>query len=145
VSTFGGDPIGTFGDPGFTFNSGVDQFTDDTQTDEPEGDGMANFIHNGDAVDHRPAADVAAGQVVVQGDLVGVAKTAIAANALGALATRGVFDFPKGSGAISAGAVLYWDSAASEATTTASGNTRVGKAVAAAGASGSTVRALLAP
>jgi len=107
---------------------------------------MATFIQDGDAVDYSPGADVAAGEVVVQGDLVGVAKTPIAAGTLGALATRGVFDFPKaGGGAIASGAVLYWDSSGGVATTTASGNKRIGKAVAAAAAADTTVRGLLAP
>jgi len=126
-----------------TFQTGT---TDSTDSDGPEGDGMATFIQDGDAVDYSPGADVAAGEVVVQGDLVGVAKTPIAAGTLGSLATRGVFDFAKAAGgAISAGAVLYWDSSGGVATTTASGNKRIGKAVAAAAAADTTVRGLLAP
>ncbi len=56
---------------------------------------------------------MAAGAVVVQGELIGVAKTPIAANALGALAVAGVFDLPKasGDGGIAAGAEVYWDEA----------------------------------
>jgi len=120
--------------------------TDTTDDNEPEGDGMATFIQDGDAVDYSPGADVAAGEVVVQGDLVGVAKTPIASGTLGSLATRGVFDFAKAAGgAISAGAVLYWDSSNGVATTTASGNKRIGKAVAAAAAADTAVRGLLAP
>jgi len=126
-----------------TFQTGT---TDSTDSDGPEGDGMATFIQDGDAVDFQPAADVAAGEVVVQGDLVGVAKTPIAAGTLGALATRGVFDFPKaGGGAIASGVVLYWDATNGVATTTASGNKRIGKAVAAAAAADTAVRGLLAP
>ena len=70
------------------------------------------FVQRGDAVDYTPDADVASGAVVVQGDLVGVAKLDITANALGALAVTGVFDFPKPTGlntAIAAGAKVYWD------------------------------------
>ena len=62
--------------------------TDTTDDNEPEGDGMATFIQDGDAVDFQPATDVAAGEVVVQGDLVGVAKTPIATGTLGSLATQ---------------------------------------------------------
>lgn len=58
----------------------------------------AVFQHGGNAIDHTPTADVAAGDVVVQGDLIGVAKTPIPANTLGALAVVGVFDFPKANG-----------------------------------------------
>ena len=141
-------PGGDIGD-GFLdtrFDTFQTDTTDSTDSDGPEGDGMATFIQDGDAVDYTPGADVAAGEVVVQGDLVGVAKTPIAAGTLGSLATRGVFDFPKaGAGAIAIGAVLYWDATNGVATTTASGNKRIGKAVAAAAAADTTVRGLLAP
>ncbi len=51
---------------------------------------IATFVHDGNAIDYTPGAAVAAGAVVVQGELIGVAKTAIAANVLGALAVSGV-------------------------------------------------------
>ena len=44
----------------------------------------ATFVQAGDQIDYTPGAAVAAGDVVVQGDLVGVAKQPIAANAPGA-------------------------------------------------------------
>ena len=94
---------------------------------------QATFVHEGSTVDYTPAADVAAGEVVVQGDLVGVAKQPIAAGRLGALAVQGVFDFPKATGAgtaITAGTQLYWDAANQQATATATGNKLIGKAVA---------------
>lgn len=97
-------------------------------------------------VDYTPSVAVAGGDVVVQGDLIGIATRAIAANALGSLATAGVWDFPKDTGsssAITAGAVLYWDAGSEVATTSSSGNKRIGKAVAAAAASASTVRVLI--
>jgi len=34
----------------------------------------AQFIHDGKSIDYTPGADVAAGDVVVQNDLLGVAK-----------------------------------------------------------------------
>ena len=52
----------------------------------------ARYIQSDEVIDYTPTADVAAGQVVVQGDLIGVAKRPIDANALGALAVEGVFD-----------------------------------------------------
>ena len=70
------------------------------------------FVHDGDAIDYTPATDVAAGDVVVQGDLIGAAKMPIAAGTLGALAVEGVFDFPKGDGQMFAGDAAYWDEAA---------------------------------
>jgi len=106
----------------------------------------ATFVQEGDAVDYTPSADVAAGDVVVQGDLVGVAPRPIAANTLGALAVGGVFEFPKATGtgkAIAAGKKVYWDATNKQATETSSGNTFLGKTIAAVGDSDATVRVRL--
>ena len=104
----------------------------------------AQFIHDGDYIDYTPTASVAAGDVVVQGDLVGVAKGDIDANRMGAIAVTGVFDFPKASGvgtAISVGSIVYWDAGAQQATTSsgAGANKELGKTVAAAGDNDTTV------
>jgi predicted RecA/RadA family phage recombinase len=72
----------------------------------------AQFIQDGLNIDHSPGSDVIAGDVIVQGDLIGIAKIDIPANTLGALATTGVFDVPKTTGvgeAIPAGTKVYWD------------------------------------
>ena len=104
----------------------------------------AQYVHGDQLkVDYTPGSAVAAGEVVVQGDLVGVALLAIAASALGALCLTGVFDFAKGSGAIDAGAKLYWDDTANQATATADSNKYLGKCVKAAADGDSTVRAAL--
>jgi len=94
---------------------------------------QGQFIHDGAAIDYTPALAVAAGDVVVQEQLIGVAKMIIAANALGALAVVGVFDFTKTAGtgeAIDAGEKVYWDDASNVVTTTASGLVYLGKCVA---------------
>ncbi|MCK6458128.1 MAG: DUF2190 family protein [Phycisphaerae bacterium] len=104
---------------------------------------QAVFRHEGNPIDYTPGADVAAGDVVVIGELVGVAKLDIKANALGALAVSGVFDFAKATGvgtAISAGANCYWDDANNVATTTATDNKLIGKCVKAAADADATVR-----
>lgn len=106
----------------------------------------AVFQHDGNAIDHTPAADVASGDVVVQGDLIGVAKTPIPANTLGALAVVGVFDFPKATGvgtAITSGTSLFWDEAAQQATSddNAGANKALGKSIADASDNDTTVRA----
>ena len=104
----------------------------------------AIFVQTGDAIDYTPTVDVAAGEVIVLGDLVGVAKQPIKANQLGSLAVSGVFDFEKASGAISVGALVYWDDDDDRvATTVASGNKLLGKAVRAAAAADATVRVRL--
>jgi predicted RecA/RadA family phage recombinase len=105
---------------------------------------QATFIQSGDAIDYTPGSAVAAGDVVVQGDLVGVTKRAIAANALGALAVDGVFDFAKNGGvSYTVGTILYWDDTNNVVTTTASGNKQIGKVVRAAASADTTVRVRL--
>ena len=108
----------------------------------------AQFLHDGKSIDYTPGADVTAGDVVVQGDLIGVVKLDIAADILGALAVEGVFDFPKvtgGGSAIATGALVYWDVADSEAKTDdeLGANKLIGKTVAAAGDDDATVRVRL--
>lgn len=105
----------------------------------------ATFRHEGAAIDYTPGVAVAAGDVVVQGDLIGVANADIPANALGALAVEGVFDFPKATGvgtAITAGANVYWDVGDTEAKedSETGANKLLGKTVAAAGDNDTTVR-----
>ena len=108
----------------------------------------ATFVHDGKAIDYTPGADVSAGDVVVQGDLVAIAKLDIASGALGALAVTGVFDVPKTAGvgeAIGAGLKVYWDVADAVAKTDdeAGANKYLGKTVAAATDSDTTVRVRL--
>ncbi len=106
---------------------------------------QAMFVHDGASIDHTPGADVTAGEVIVQGELVGVAKTPIAANAVGSLAVVGVFDFPKATGvgtAITAGATVYWDDVGDMATIDdgAGVNKLIGKCVMDAADADATVR-----
>jgi predicted RecA/RadA family phage recombinase len=112
----------------------------------------ATFVQDGNNVDYTPLTAVAAGDVVVQGTMAGVARTPIAAGALGALATGGIFDLAKAAIAIEAGAGVYWDTdgdpvggtaGSGAATTTSAGNTFLGWAVAAAADSASAVRTRL--
>jgi len=101
------------------------------------------FVHEGAAVDYTPVADVAAGTVVVQGDLVGITRLDIKAGKLGALAVEGVFDFPKlvGDGIeYPAGDPMYWDEAEQVATQSATGNKLLGKTVRLAGETDDTAR-----
>ena len=106
----------------------------------------AIFIHDGNSIDYTPGANVSAGDVVVQNDLVGIAKLDIVAGKLGALAVTGVFDVPKATGAgtaIAAGAKVYWNATAQQVTTTATGNKYLGKTVRAAADGDATVRVRL--
>jgi predicted RecA/RadA family phage recombinase len=102
---------------------------------------QATFVQDGCALDYSPGAAIAAGDVVVQGDLVGVAKRPIAANELGAIEVEGVFDFAKNTGvAYTVGQILYWDDTNNVVTATATGNKQIGKVIRAAATTDTTVR-----
>lgn len=85
------------------------------------------FLH-GDPVmvDHTPGVAVAAGEVVVIGNVPHVAHAAIAANTLGALAVHGGVYQGLCAAAIGTNVLVYWDNAANRVTTTAAGNTILG-------------------
>ena len=105
----------------------------------------ATFVQDGESIDYTPTAAVAAGDVVLQGDMIGVARTPIAANALGSLGVYGIYDFPKATGAgsgIAAGANVYWDVADKQAKTDSEtgANKLIGKVVRAAADADATVR-----
>lgn len=94
----------------------------------------ARFIQRGRNIDHIPDVNIAAGDVVVQGDLVGVARTDIRGGTQGAIAVAGVFDLPKATGVstqITIGTKLYWDAANRMATASDGGgaNKYLGKAI----------------
>lgn len=92
----------------------------------------ATFLQDGHSIDYTPGSDVAAGDVVVLGSLVGIATRPIAANTRGALAVSGVFRITKlSTDEVTTGAVLYWDDTNKRVTLADSGNTRIGLAVAA--------------
>jgi len=104
---------------------------------------IARYIQKGEAIDYRPNAAVAAGDVIVQGNLVGIARLDIEAGSLGALAVVGVFEIAKATGAVAVGDVLYWDATNNNVTTTATGNTYIGKAVTASASADTQVSVLL--
>lgn len=103
---------------------------------------MGAKVSDGVKLDYAPGSAVAVGAVVVIGDKVCIADRPIAANTLGAVAIDGVFNMPKGAGALSQGVTVYWDATNSVVTTTATGNKKAGH-VAAAAASGDTEVAVL--
>jgi predicted RecA/RadA family phage recombinase len=102
---------------------------------------QATFVQDGKYIDHTPVSALASGDVVVQGDLVGVVLRPLAAGELGALAVDGVFDFAKNTGvAYTVGTILYWDDTNNVVTATATGNKQIGKVVRAAATTDTTVR-----
>lgn len=104
---------------------------------------FARYVQKGDAIDYRPSAAVASGDVIVIADLIGIARLDIEANTLGSLAVVGVFDIVKTAAAIPAGSTVYWDAGAKKATLVSGSNHYLGKVIAAANAGDETVRVLL--
>ncbi len=91
-------------------------------------DGLANLrtlklAHN---------AAVSAYDVIVSGGHALVAVNDADADAENTYVYRGRVSFPKGSGAIAAGAVVYWDASPGVITTTSTDNTRAGICIEAA-------------
>ena len=105
---------------------------------------QAVYVQEGDLVDYTPSSAVSAGDVIVQGDLVGVAPRPLAVNELGSLIVFGVCDFAKNTGvAYTVGTTLYWDDTNNVVTATATGNKLVGKSIRAAASADTTVRVRL--
>jgi len=112
----------------------------------------ATYVASGRSVDYTPTSDIAAGEVVVIGSYVGIATEAISSNDVGAISLAGVFDVVQEALAITNGVEVYWDADGSSvggtasagcATTTASGNTFMGFAIATTEATDETVRIVL--
>lgn len=110
---------------------------------------MKNKIKDGKTINYTASADIESGDLVVVGVRVGVAVTDIANGESGVLEMEGVFELPKATGAISQGALVYWDADGTPVggasgdgclTTTSSANTLAGYVVEAAGETAATVK-----
>lgn len=105
---------------------------------------MRNFISIGENVTVPAPAAVASGDVVVLGDLVGIASTDAATGDAVALVTRGVFELAKvGADAFAIGDAVYVRDADGLVSATATDNTRIGIAVSTAGNPSAVVRVRL--
>ena len=95
---------------------------------------------------YTPDGAVSAGDVVLQGDLIGVAGADIDASALGNLqivGPMGVWIFPITSGSgtnMSVGTIVYWNASAGTATVTSGANKILGKVYEAATDSDTSVK-----
>ena len=101
-----------------------------------------NYVQEGDVIDYANASGstITSGTPVLIGARLGVALADIANGATGSVQVEGVFTIAKlGTDNVAAGALLYWDNTNKRLTTTASGNTLSGFAVAAAGSGVTTV------
>ncbi len=96
----------------------------------------AEYIQEGNNLDYTNATEtaIAAGTLVVMGEICGIAACTIQPGETGVITTTGVWSLPKDDAAITAGAKVYYDDDAGEVTATASSNTFIGIAAAAAAA-----------
>lgn len=95
---------------------------------------MKNYVNNGETVTVPAPYDVNSGAGALVGSLFGVAQAGATAGNTVVLVPRGIFDLAKAaSQAWVVGAAIYWNDTDKVCTTTASGNTVIGKAVAAVG------------
>lgn len=100
---------------------------------------MKNFVQSGVNVTLTAPAALVAGQGFLVGALFAVASADAANGASVEGVTVGVFDLTKATGeAWTVGQKVYWDNTNRRVTTTASGNTLIGVALAVA-ASGATI------
>lgn len=95
---------------------------------------MKNYIQPGNVLTiPAPTGGVVSGAPVISGSLIGIADATAAEGEEVAVSTEGVFELAKTSAqAWTLGAKVYWDGTNSVATTTATGNTLIGIAAAAA-------------
>ncbi len=105
---------------------------------------MKNFIQAGSNVTVAAPYPVTSGAGVLVGNLFGIANGAAANGADVVLSTNGIFEMTKDTtDAMTVGSPVYWDNTAKTVTVTASGNTKIGVAVAAAGNPSGAVRVRL--
>ncbi|AUQ99339.1 DUF2190 family protein [Phaeobacter inhibens] len=91
---------------------------------------MKNYVKPGDHLPVIAPADVQSGGLVKVGALIGIAQYDALAGEEVEIVRKGCFTLPKVSAqAWAQGAKIYWITADSKCTTTASGNTLIGAAV----------------
>ena len=107
---------------------------------------MKNFVQEGDVLDLvAPTGGVTAGILYVIGIMAVVAAIDALAGETFTGATEGVFTLDKNSAdTFVQGAVCYWDATNLRLTSTATGNTPVGFAAAAAGSGDTSMKLVLA-
>src|SRR5688572_5039714 len=105
-----------------------------------------NYIQDGHAPQLAAPYPVNSGQFVIINTMFGVAQTNALSAANVAVVMGGVWDLPKvnaASTAVAQGAPVYWDATNSVTTISATSNTKIGVALAAATNTATTVRVRL--
>lgn len=89
---------------------------------------MKNFVQNGKTIEVTLAAAITSGAALLIGTLLGVAVTSGGIGDVVVFNVEGVYTLPKDTSTVAVGVAIYWDDTAKKVTTTASGNTLIGKA-----------------
>lgn len=101
---------------------------------------MRNFIQNGTTIDYTVAGSaIKSGDIRMLEDLAAVAVTDGEVDDTIAMNVTGVYELPKGTGAVKQGQKVYVDATAGNITATATGNKLAGTAWEAAAAAAITV------
>lgn len=78
---------------------------------------MKNFIQPGEAIDLTVSADTLSGEVVIVGDLIGVASCTVKSGEVVAVNREGVYELPKKTGtAMAVGDKAYYNATDKEVT-----------------------------
>ncbi len=105
---------------------------------------MRNYLQSGEHIVLPAPADVSSGELVIVGNLAGVAAAAAENGALVTLAMEGVYTLPKLTTAVlAAGGAVSWDATAGHCVVPGTGKYPIGLAVEAAGNSATTARVRL--
>lgn len=104
---------------------------------------MQNFIQTGDVLALTAPAAVKSGEGFLAGAIFAVAVRDAENGESVDARVAGVVELPKAADNIAQGALIYWDAAEGEATTTAAGNRRIGAATEPAGTGAAAVRVRL--
>lgn len=105
---------------------------------------MRNFVQVGNTITMPAPAVLTGGDVVIVGELHGIAAGDADAGEDFDLVTTGVFELPKvAADAFAVGDAVYWDAANKLVTAEADGNSKIGAAVAEALATSGTVNVKL--
>lgn len=89
---------------------------------------MKNRVQDGNVLELAAPYDRTAGQGALIGSIFGVATVDVLSGVNANFEIRGVFDLTKATGAVTAGAKMYWDDTAKNVTTTSTSNTLIGVA-----------------
>ena len=100
----------------------------------------ARYIQRGESIDYKPEADVAAGDIIKIGKIVGIAKLDIKAGELGVLAVIGVYEIDTGGIAVNPGDLVSVDPATGKVCAeSAAGAIKLGHAITKAATTDATV------